>query len=78
MIYNVVLISAEQQSDSVIHIYTSFFFFWPHHRAFLLAGPRIDPGPSAVRGRRILTTRPPGNSHLFNILFYYALSQDIE
>ena len=27
LIYNVVLISAEQQSDSVIHIYTSFFFF---------------------------------------------------
>ena len=28
MIYNVVLISAVQQSDSVIHIYTFFFIFF--------------------------------------------------
>ena len=31
LIYNVVLISAEQQSDSVIHIYTSFFFLASPH-----------------------------------------------
>ena len=28
LIYNVVLISAVQQSDSVIHIYTFFFIFF--------------------------------------------------
>ena len=28
LIYSVVLISAVQQSDSVIHVYTSFFIFF--------------------------------------------------
>ena len=45
LIYNVVLISAVQQSDSVIHIYTLFFIFF----SIMVYPRRLDRVPCALQ-----------------------------
>ena len=49
-------------TECVTILFVLFWFFGPEAYGILIPQPRIEPIPSALKGK-VLTTGPPGESH---------------